>query len=254
MSIHIALDGSLAIITIDRAEKLNALDLHAFREIEKHLDTVSATRGIRGVIFSATGGRAFSAGADITDLVDIEPEEASGRASFRRGVFQKLSELSIPTIAAIDGLALGGGMELALACTFRVATPRSQFAFSEIRLGLIPGAGGTQRLPRLLGKARALELMLTARMIGTEEALEIGLIDRIVDDPIQASRRLADGWLSFSKPALGAILEAVRRSESPILEGLDEEGRLLGSLNASPDGIEGVRAFMERRVPQFNKT
>lgn len=252
MPLNLTVNGALATIALSRPRKLNALDLQSFLQFDEFLKSICASENIRGVIVCSSGGRAFSAGADINELQGIEPDEAAQRSSFRRSVFQRLSELPVPTIAAIDGLTLGGGLELALACNFRFATRHSTFALPEIKLGLLPGAGGTQRLPRLVGHAMALELMLTGKQITADEAQSIGLIDRIVDEPLQYAINFADGWLSYSKPAIAAILEAARHAELPLSDGLRAEGLQLATLTVGEDAAEGVRAFIEKRPPQFN--
>ncbi|MBP1881743.1 enoyl-CoA hydratase [Ensifer mexicanus] len=240
-------------MTIDRAAKLNALDLETFRKIEEIVDKANDDRAVRGLIFAAAPGRAFSAGADINDLTGLSPEEAGRRASYRRGVFQKIATADVPSIAVINGFAMGGGVELALACTFRFATRQATFSMPEINLGLLPGAGATQRLPRLIGMAKALEMMLTASKVAAEEALRCGLVDRIIEDVETEPLNFAVGWLPFSRSAIKGIIAAARGSELPMEEGLAREGEELAMLSASPDGIEGVAAFLEKRRPAFNQ-
>lgn len=253
MTITLGVSDSIATITIDRPQKLNALDLETYRKLDGFLTEVASSSDIRAVIVGATGGRSFSAGADINDLPGLAPEQAAERATFRRSVFQRLSELPVPTIAAINGIAFGGGLELALACTFRFANPSSTFGFPELKLGLLPGAGGTQRLPKLVGRSLALELMLTGRQLSAEEARSAGLVDRVVDDPINESAAFARLWMGCSKLAITAILEAVRSSELPLAEGLRNEGSQLSTLFSGPDAAEGIAAFFEKRAPQFNR-
>lgn len=253
MSVLFEVKNSIGVVTIDRATKLNALDLEMFSKIEAIVDQANGDREFRGLIFTAAPGKAFSAGADINDLAGLSPKKAAERATYRRGVFQKLSAAEVPSIAVVDGFAMGGGVELALACTFRLATNRAAFSFPEIKLGLLPGAGATQRLPRLIGLSRALEMMLTARQIDAREALHLGLIDRIVEDPESAAMDFAAEWLPYSRSAIKGILAASNDSELPIAEGLAKEGDELSRLSTSPDGIEGVSAFLERRPAEFNK-
>lgn len=253
MSVSFESRNAIGIVTIDRAAKLNALDLDTFRQIEAIIDRANGDREIRGLIFSAAPGRAFSAGADISDLAGLSPEEAAERATYRRGVFHKLSRAEVPSIAVIDGFAMGGGVELALACTFRLATQRALFSFPEVKLGLLPGAGATQRLPRLVGMPRALEMMLTARPIDAQEALGIGLVDHIVDNPLEAALEFAARWVPFSRLAIRGIMAASFQSGLPLEEGLAMEGEELARLSTSPDGIEGVTAFLEKRPAIFNR-
>lgn len=254
MSVVFEIDRSIGVVTIDRQAKLNALDLATFEKIEVIVERANRDRSVRGLLFRAAPGKAFSAGADINDLAGLTPEEAGTRATYRRGVFQKLLEADVPSIAAIDGFAMGGGVELALACTFRTASPSAKFSFPEIRLGLLPGAGATQRLPRLIGMSKALNMMLTAKQISAAEALEWGLIDSIADDPYSAAMDLADQWAPYSRSAIRGVMAAARYSELPLLDGLAKEGEELASLSTSPDGIEGVSAFLEKRPATFNRT
>lgn len=253
MAVHFELKDSIGIVTLDRAGKLNALDIGTFRQIDEIVGRANEDRSCRGLIFAAAPGRAFSAGADINDLSGMTPEEATARASYRRGVFHNISVAKIPSIAVVDGFAMGGGVELALACTFRLATKSAEFSMPEINLGLLPGAGATQRLPRLVGLSRALDMMLTARRIGAEEALHIGLVDRIVQQPVDEALAFAALWVRFSRTAISGIITAVSSSELPLEDGLAKEGAELAKLSASPDGIEGVAAFLEKRPPDFNR-
>jgi enoyl-CoA hydratase len=252
MALTLEINGALGVILIDRPEKLNALDLVSFRELESLTARFEPERGLRGLIVASASPRAFCAGADISDLTDIDAVEATARAKYRREVLQKFSELPIPSIAVIDGLAMGGGVELALACSFRLATARASFSFPEIKLGLLPGAGGTQRVPRLIGQSRALDLMLTGRRIDASEALQMGLINRIVSDPMADAKVFAAQWLEYSAAAIQGVLAAVRSSALPIDAGLIAEGHQLETLNSGPDALEGVAAFLEKRTPNFN--
>ena len=254
MTVKFSTEGELGSIIIDRQEKLNALDLESFRELERIVHGVCADHRMRGLLVMAEGGRAFSAGADIQDLGGLDSAEASARATYRRTVLQELAELPIPTIAVVEALAMGGGLELALACTFRVASTSARFSFPEVKLGLLPGAGGTQRLPRLVGESRALEMMLTARTIDAADAHRIGLVDRIATDARMEARALAGQWLPFSRAAIAAIIAAARCAELPIHEGLAAEGRHLAGLSTSADAEEGISAFLQKRAPRFNQS
>ena len=245
MPIDVVINGAVATLTINRPDKRNALDLACFANLSDVIER-AATGDLRAIIVTAAKSPAFCAGADIGDLHGISAETATERADYRRGVFQKFSELPIPSVAVIDGYALGGGVELAMSCTFRLATLRAHFAFPEIDLGYLPGAGGTQRLPRLIGQACALDLMLTGRAVGPEEALRIGLIDRIIADPEEDTRRFVESLASKSSDAVRAILAAVRCSELPLDEGLAEEGRFLAMLNQSPGAKMRISGFLKK--------
>jgi enoyl-CoA hydratase len=245
MPVSMTIDGAVATLMIDRPQKRNALDLACFADLTAAIERVMQG-DIRVMAVKATASPAFCAGVDIAELQGISVELASERATYRRAVFQSLSELPIPTIAVVDGYALGGGAELAMACTFRLATTRAKFAFPEIDLGYLPGAGGTQRLPRLVGQTRALDLMLTGRALGSDEALRIGLIDRIVKNPDDDAHEFAATLSSRSGPAVSAIIASVRSSELPLRDGLAEEGRFLALLNKSPEAAARVSAFLNK--------
>jgi enoyl-CoA hydratase len=253
MTIRFSVEGALGTLTVDRVQKLNALDLECFQAIEAIVGQVQSDQGIRGLVVLAEGTRAFSAGADINDLRGLDAAESSRRATYRRMVLQSLAELPIPSVAVIEAPAMGGGVELALACTFRVASPAAKFSFPEIRLGLLPGAGGTQRLPRLVGASRALDMMLTARVIDATEALRIGLVDRVAVDARGEALVLAGQWLQYSRAAAAGIMAAVDEASLPMREGLAAEGRHLAAVSASADAAEGVAAFLEKRAARFNQ-
>ncbi len=253
MTVHFVVEAGLGTVIIDRREKLNALDLGSFRELERIIRATREDRATRGLLIAAEGGRAFSAGADIDDLVGIDADEATSRATYRRLVLQDLAELPVPSVAVVEGLAMGGGVELALACTFRVASTAAQFSFPEIKLGLLPGAGATQRLPRLIGISRALDMMLTARVVDAAEALRVGLVDRIAADARAEGRTLAAQWMRFGRDAVTGIMFAARCADPAIREGLTAEGRYLANVIRSADAHEGIAAFLEKRVPIFNR-
>lgn len=253
MSVSFRTLDAIGIIHFDRADKLNALDVATFGEFAELSRRVANDSSIRGLMFTAAGDRAFSVGADISELSKYSPAQALEVARFRQSALMTISSLNIPTLAVIDGLAMGGGLELALACTFRVATHKARFSFPEIKLGLLPGAGGTQRLPKLVGQARALDLMLTARMVEAQEAMTMGLITRLVDNGNDDGVNFLTQITQFSRTAIGAIIEAVRASDLSLSDGMQIENQQLSILNASADAIEGVSAFLEKRPPRFNQ-
>src|SRR5271154_4900138 len=180
MAIHMSRIDELALITLDRPEALNALSFGQLHDLSRMLDSI-ASSDTRALLVTGAGDRAFSAGADIKELMGRTLVEQRSGAMLGQSVLAKLDHLSMPSIALINGYAFGGGLELALACTFRLAAPGAKLGFPEIKLGLIPGYGGTQRLPRLVGEARALEMILTGRTVMAEEALQFGLVNRLVD-------------------------------------------------------------------------
>jgi enoyl-CoA hydratase len=231
---------------------LNALNFDLLRDLGAALDQIAGGNA-RALLVTGAGERAFCAGADVKELIGRSLEETRRDAAFGQAVFAKLDTLPIPSIALISGYAFGGGLELALACTFRLATRTAKLGLPEIKLGLIPGYGGTQRLPRLIGEARALEMILTGRAVMAEEALQIGLVNRLVDnDLLEAGESFAREMTGFSLPALGFARDAVRRGLATSLEqGLEIEADLNTLAFQTADAMEGMTAFLEKRKPVF---
>ncbi len=242
----------VAILTLDRQEALNALSFAIIREIGDAFDRVAASDA-RALLVTGAGPKAFCAGADIKELRGRSLLEQKRGAELGQAVFAKLDTLPVPSIAAINGFAFGGGLELALACTFRLATANAKMGLPEIKLGLIPGYGGTQRLPRAVGEARALEMIMTGRAVGAEEALRIGLVHRLVDgDPVEAGLTFAREITRYSLPALGFARAAVRRAlDLSLNEGLKVEAELSTLAFQTRDAEEGMAAFVEKRKPAF---
>ena len=252
MPVDLTRRDEIAVITLNRPEALNALSFQIVREIGAAIDAAAASDA-RALVITGTGEKAFCAGADISELMGRAVADV--REGARRGqmTFAKLDELSIPSVAALNGFALGGGLELALACTFRVAQPKARMGLPEIKLGLIPGYGGTQRLPRHVGEARAMELILTGRFADAEEALRIGLISRIVEgDLLDGACAFARTFSGFSLAALKLAREATRRA---LDVGLDEGLKIEADLNALSffleDAQEGTTAFLAKRPAVF---
>ena len=208
----------------------------------------------RALIVTGAGPKAFCAGADIKELRKRDLVEQKRGAELGQAVFAKLDRLPMPSVAVINGFAFGGGLELALACTFRLATRNAKMGLPEIKLGLIPGYGGTQRLPRVVGEARALEMILTGRTVVAEEAERIGLVNRLVDgDPIEAGLAFAREFTGYSLPVLGFAREAVQRAlDVPLHEGLKIEADLSTLAFQTKDAEEGMAAFQEKRKPKFS--
>jgi len=252
MSVDLTYRDRTAILTLSRADALNALNFGMIESISEALDAV-ARSDARALVITGAGDRAFCAGADITELTGRTLLAQKAGAELGQRVFSKLDTLPIPSIAAISGFALGGGCELALSCSFRLATPRARFGLPEVKLGLIPGYGGTQRLPRLVGESRALEIILTGRMVGAEEALAIGLVNRLVEgDLLEAAVAFAVELGGFSLVASGLAREAVRRSmDCPLHEGLQTEADLSTLAYQTADANEGMAAFLDKRPPVF---
>ena len=242
----------LALITLNRPGALNALSVQVVREIGEAIDKAAASDA-RALLITGAGEKAFCAGADISEFMGRTVVEALEAAEFGQNTFAKLDNLRIPSLAVINGYALGGGLELATACTLRVATANANLGVPEIKLGLIPGYGGTQRLPRLIGQGRALDMVMTGRMVGAEEALGIGLINRIVETPVlDGAVEYAREFAGFSLPVLRYSREAVMRADqSSLSEGLQIERDLNTLAFQGEDSTEGAMAFLEKRAPKF---
>ena len=252
MAIHLSRIDELALVTLDRPELLNALNSALLRDLGAALDQVAGSDA-RALLVTGAGDRAFCAGADVKELIGRSLEATRQGAAFGQTIFAKLDTLPTPSIALINGYALGGGLELALACTFRIALRGARLGLPEIKLGLIPGYGGTQRLPRLIGEARALEMVLTGRAVMAEEALTIGLVNRVVDgDLIEAGKNFAREMTGYSLPALRFARAAICRGLATSLEqGLEIEADLNTLAFQTADAMEGMTAFLEKRKPVF---
>jgi len=246
-------DGIL-FLTVDRPKVLNALNAATVEEIYKVFADARDDDNVKAVIITGAGEKAFVAGADINELAQKTPmtgKETSERGQF---IFSFIERFPKPVIAAINGFALGGGCELALACHIRVASERAQIGLPEVTLGIIPGYGGTQRMARLLGKAKALELICTGDRVGAAEAERIGLVNKVVpaDQLMSAAKEMARKIMSRGPLAIRAAIEAVMSgSEMPMQEGQFLEATLFGLLCASEDTKEGMNAFLEKRPPRF---
>lgn len=254
MSVELSFRDDLAFVTLNRPEALNALSFEVLREISAAFDEVKASDA-RALVVSGQGGKAFCAGADIKELTGRDMVAQREGAVFGQSVFRKLDQLLIPSVAVIRGYAFGGGLELALACTFRVATSSAKMGLPEIKLGLVPGYGGTQRLPRIVGPARALELILSGSTVDAAEADRIGLVNRVVDDgdPQQIGRDFCAQFVGYSKVASLLARQAVLRAcDVSLEEGLRVEADLSTLAFQSDDAEEGMRAFIEKRKPQFS--
>ena len=252
MAIHLTRIDELALVTLDRPEVLNALNFELLHDLGAALDQVSMGDA-RVLLVTGAGDRAFCAGADIKELMGRSLRAQRDGAAFGQAVFARLDSLPIPSVALINGYAFGGGLELALACTFRLAARHARLGLPEIKLGLIPGYGGTQRLPRLIGEARALEMILTGRTMEAEEAERIGLVNRIVEgDLLEAGAGFAREMTGYSLPALRLAREAVHRGLAfPLRGGLEIEADLSTLSFQTADAVEGMMAFLEKRKPAF---
>jgi enoyl-CoA hydratase len=252
MAIHLARVDELALVTLDRPRVLNALNFELLRDLGAALDQV-AEGDARALLVTGAGDRAFCAGADIQELMGRSLTAQREGAAFGQAILAKLDALPIPSIALINGYAFGGGLELALACTFRLAARSARLGLPEIKLGLIPGYGGTQRLPRLIGEARALEIILTGRTVEAEEAERIGLVNRIAGgELIEDGKSFAREMTGYSLRALGFARNAIRRGLAfSLKEGLEIEADLSTLAFQTADAVEGMMAFLEKRKPVF---
>ena len=244
----------IARITFDRPNVLNALNRKTMDELGDCLKKVRADDDIRVLILTGAGEKAFVAGADINELSQQTPVNGREFTLYGQEIFHRLETLGKPVIAAINGFALGGGCELALACTLRVAGRNAKLGQPEVKLGIIPGYGGTQRLPRLCGKGVAHELILTGEMISAEEALRVGLVNRVVEpgELLATAEAIAKKIIANAPLAVKYALEAVEHGmEMPQEEGLYLEATLFGLCCATQDMREGTRAFLEKRSPKF---
>jgi enoyl-CoA hydratase len=246
----------IATITVNRPDKLNALNGAVMTELGQAM-TEARQRSDVGAVLLTGAGRSFVAGADIPELVDKTAVEAKARAERGQRTFRLFETSAKPTLAAVNGFALGGGCELAMSCHLRIASEKAKFGQPEVKLGIVPGYGGTQRLPRLVGKGRALELLLTGDMIDATEAFRIGLVNRVVsaESLIETSRALLTTMLAQGPLAIAHCIEAVDRGlDMGLDDALALEASYFGLLSASADKAEGMRAFLEKRTATFTGT
>jgi enoyl-CoA hydratase len=249
----VRVDAGVAVITVNRPDKRNALNATVRGELVEALDALRSADEARVIVITGAGEKAFIAGADIGEFAERTPLEQRAAMQGRR-VFDELASYPKPTIAMINGFALGGGCELALACDIRVAARSARFGQPEIKLGIIPGGGGTQRLPRLVGSGCALRMILTGELIDADEAHRIGLVDVVFEDAELAGKttEMARTMASHSPLALRLAKTAVHAAlETPLSSGLAYERELFITAFASEDGREGVAAFLEKRAPEF---
>jgi enoyl-CoA hydratase len=246
-------DG-IAVVTVNRPDKLNALNDQVMAELALAVERIATEPAIRGAIVTGAGPKAFIAGADIGDLSRQGPFDGKARAMRGQGVLRRLETCGKPFIAAVNGYALGGGCELAMACHLRLASDTAKFGQPEVKLGIAPGYGGTQRLPRLVGKGVALQLILSGEMIDAQEAYRIGLVNKVVPaaDLLAESEKVLRGILAMAPLAIRLCIEAIDQGlEMTLDEGLLLEANHFGLLAATHDMKEGTTAFLEKRPPRF---
>lgn len=243
----------IATITVNRPDKLNALNDATIAELGRAIDEANSRDDVAAVLLTGAG-RAFIAGADISELESQSPLEAQRRARVGQAIFRRFETSPKPTVAAINGFALGGGCELAMACHVRIASEKAKLGQPEVKLGIVPGYGGTQRLPRLVGRGAALRLLLTGDMIDAAEAFRLGLVDQVVapDALIATARAMLTAMAANAPLAMAGCIEAVNRGlDVPLDEGCTIESDFFGLLSATADMKEGMRAFLEKRAPDF---
>lgn len=245
---------AIAIITINRPQVLNALNRRTLEELDACVGQVIADDAVRVAILTGAGEKSFVSGADINELAQLSPVAGRDYGLFGQSVLNRIENSPKPFIAAINGYALGGGCELAMACTFRIASEKAKLGQPEVKLGLIPGYGGTQRLARLVGKGRALQLVLSGENISAQEAYRLGLVNEVVPGPdlLPEAENLARKIAANAPLAIRFCLEAVNRGlEIPLSEGLFLEATLFSLCCTTEDMKEGTRAFLEKRPPKF---
>lgn len=246
--------GAIAYVTLNRPKVLNALNRRTWEDLQTAFEDAREDSAIRGVILTGAGDKAFIAGADIGELSRVTAVEAEESSTFGQGVLNLIENLGKPVVAAINGFALGGGCETAMACTIRLATESARFGQPEVKLGVPPGGGGTQRLPRLVGKGRALQLILSGEMISAQEAYRIGLVNEVVPaaDLIPRAEAILKQIFANAPLAVRYSLEAVNRGlETSLTEGLALEASFFGLCAGTEDKQEGTQAFLQKRAPEF---
>jgi enoyl-CoA hydratase len=246
--------GAIAYVTLNRPKVMNALSHATWEDLDAAFEDARVDDAVRGVILTGAGEKAFIAGADISELAHVTAVEAEQASTFGQKVLDLIENLGKPVVAAINGFALGGGCETAMACTIRIASENASFGQPEVKLGVIPGGGGTQRLPRLVGKGRALQLILTGSVINAQEAYRIGLVNEVVPPAELIARAEAVLKQIFANAPLAVkySLEAVNNGlETTLVEGLSLEASLFGLCAGTDDKKEGTSAFLEKRKPQF---
>ncbi len=248
----VAKEDKIALVTINRPQQLNALNSQTLKELSECFSSLDKDSEVRVIIITGSGDKSFVAGADIKEFLSLETDRIEDFArNAHETVFNQIENLSKPVIAAVNGFALGGGLELSMACHIRIASDNAKLGLPEVTLGLIPGYGGTQRLPKLVGKGLANQIIFTAEMVPAQRALEIGLVNEVVslENLLARAKEIAVRISKNSSSAISRAIEAVNASDTP--EGFKTEIRLFGSTFKTPDSQEGITAFIEKRKPNF---
>src|SRR5712691_9775734 len=254
-TVSYAKKGVIAYVTLNRPKVLNSRNKRTWEDLKAAFEDAQDDDAVRVVILTGAGDKAFIAGADISELAQISAVEAEKSSTFGHAVLDLIENLGKPVIAAVNGFALGGGCETAMACTIRIASENAKFGQPEVTLGLIPGGGGTQRLPRLVGKGRALQLILSGGMIDAQEAHRIGLVNEVVPagDLLTRAEAILKQIFANAPIAVKFSIEAVNRGlETNLTDGLSLEASLFGLCAGTDDKAEGTSAFLAKRAPQFH--
>lgn len=254
-SVLIEKEGPIAVLTINRPEKLNALNKETIQELSDSLDQLNTDESVRAVILTGAGNKAFVAGADISEFADFSVEQGEDLArSGQEKLFDKVENMQKPIIAAVNGFALGGGLELAMSCHFRYASDNARMGLPEVTLGVIPGYGGTQRLPMLVGKGLAMEMITTAKMIKANEALEAGLVNRVLpqEELLSACKETAAIIARNSSTAIAEAIHSVNSGMMDRTSGYEAEKKAFGRSFGTAHFKEGTQAFLNKRKPNFD--
>lgn len=249
----VALEDGILSITLNRPKQLNALNIETFNDINRALKYAKDTDEVKAVLFTGAGEKAFIAGADIKEFANFSVKQAKQLSKNGHRTFRKIEKLKKPVVAAVNGFALGGGLELAMACHFRIASDNAKFGQPEVNLGLIPGYAGTQRLPMLIGKGNAMELLMTGDMIDAQRARELGLVNAVTspEELIPTAKKILQKIISKSPKAISGIIKTVNAFYNKGKNGYKTEVDVFGKSFGTEDFKEGVAAFLEKRKPNF---
>ena len=250
------IEDNIMVVTINRPEALNALNDQVFKDLIQLFTNDLKSTDLKGIVIIGAGDRAFVAGADIKEFASLDESAAASLSKRGHDIFQFIENMNIPVIAAVNGFALGGGCELAMACHLRIASEHAKFGLPEVNIGIIPGYGGTQRLPRLVGRGKALELMMTTEMIGADQAVQLGLANQKVNagEEVNAAKKLIEKISAKAPLAIAEIIKTVNNYYDSSVDGFMSETNAFGKLAATNDFKEGVSAFIEKRKASFTKS
>ncbi|MBL0233429.1 MAG: enoyl-CoA hydratase/isomerase family protein [Chitinophagaceae bacterium] len=252
-SLLIEKENNIATLTINRPDKMNALNKTVLDELDRAIDELNADSSIRSIIITGAGPKAFVAGADISEFKGLNKEQAIAMAEKGQRIFKKIEDSSKPIVAAVNGFALGGGCELAMSCHFRLASENAKFGQPEVNLGLIPGYGGTQRLVQLIGKGKAIELLITANMVGASEAKSLGLVNQVTsaEELLSETKKILSVINTKAPLAIASCIKAANAVFDETKNGFREEVKEFGDCFGTADMTEGVNAFLEKRKAEF---